>query len=228
MKILIAVLACDNSYYNYLVDKGIRKTWGSRHYSDVEIVYYYGRPDTNCKEENNNIFVNIEDTFTNISKKNLKFFEYILKNKTFDFLYRVNASSYVNVSNLKQLIKNWKKTKVYSGLCSTYINEQNVGIPFVSGAAFCMTPDIVKLVLDNKEKINHNYIDDIGLGDLLIRQLNIIPFNLRRQDIFTLDEAKNQLDLSQTHYLMRGHGNTINNFKSYVEFMTAIDKKLNF
>ena len=53
-------------------------------------------------------------------------------------------------------------------------------IPFVSGSGFWLSRDIVNIILNNKNKLNKNLVDDVSIGDLLS---NINKSKLDRYDL---------------------------------------------
>ena len=159
-KILISILSLAQPPYNKL-EKAIRNTWGSIIDKDVEIIYYYGNS-KEIKLVGDKLFLNHPEGLYNIGHKTLKMYEFILQNFKFDYLFRTNSSSYIDVEKLKLFISDKSLEKFYSGIIGDY-----AGIKFVSGSGYFLSRDLIKLVVDNKNKWNHTLIDDVALGDLL-------------------------------------------------------------
>lgn len=196
MKLLIGVLACDDEIFTPLINNGIKTTWGCEKHDNVEIVYYYGKKGHTFQEDSN-VYLDIEESRPNIGHKTLKFFEYILKNKRFDFLFRTNASSYVNIKNLQKYLGD----KPFSGFYSGFIGREN-GVDFASGSGYTITPDLVSLSVNRQEYFNHSMIDDVALSNQL-RAFGHIPLAARRQNFFEPENVFNDIDKTQFHYRCR-------------------------
>jgi hypothetical protein len=95
---------------------------------------------------------------------------------------------------LKDYLEDKPRTNFYSGIIGNYNN-----ILFASGSGFAISKDVVKLVLQKKEKWNHNFIDDVSLG-LLLRELNVFPTLASRLDIQKVD---NETPMNYYHYRIK-------------------------
>ena len=95
MKILISVLSLNKEPYVGL-EKTIRETWGAEQHKDVEVIYYYGDyNETNM--EGDRLFLDSPEGLMNVGHNTLKMYEYVLGNYDFDYIYRTNSSSYINI-----------------------------------------------------------------------------------------------------------------------------------
>lgn len=176
MKILISVLSLNKEPYIGL-EKTIRETWASENHEDVEVIYYYG--DSNeIKLIGDRLFLDSPEGLMNIGHKTLKMYEYILENFTFDYIFRTNSSSYVNIEKLKEFISDKPKEKFYSGVIGTF----NGGLKYASGSGYFISKDLVNVVILNKGDWDHRIIDDVSLGKLM-GGMNITIYEGRRYDI---------------------------------------------
>ena len=160
-KILIVVLSFDKEPYVSL-ENTIRNTWAREKPEGVEIIYYYG----NSKEDKllgDKLYLNSPEGLRNVSKKTLKMYEYVFENFEFDYVYRTNSSSYVNITKLKEFIVDKPLNKFYSGV----VGNSPQGIKFASGSGYFISHDLIELVLNNKNKWDNSLIDDVALGKLL-------------------------------------------------------------
>ena len=211
MKILISVLSLNKEPYVGL-EKTIRETWASESHEDVEVIYYYG--DSNeIKLVGDRLFLDSPEGLMNIGHKTLKMYAYILENFTFDYIFRTNSSSYVNIEKLKEFISDKPKEKFYCGGVGNYN-----GIPFASGSGYFLSRDMVELVLEHRNEWNHSFIDDVSLG-MLIGKRGYKIYNGIRSDV----GINSHLDLSYYHYRVKDAGNRNND----ISLMKSLYKKIN-
>jgi len=108
-KILISVLSLEQEPYISL-EKTIRDTWANKSYPNVDIIYYYGGSDE-IKMIGDKFYSNTPEGLYNIGYKTLNMFDYTLNNMEFDYIFRTNSSSYVNIEKLLDFIKDKPKEK---------------------------------------------------------------------------------------------------------------------
>jgi hypothetical protein len=194
MKILISVLSLNREPYIGL-EKTIRETWASERHKDVEVIYYYG--DSNeIKLTDDRLFLDTPEGLMNIGYKTLKMYEYILENYEFDYLFRTNSSSYVNIEKLKEFIRDKPNEKFYSGTEGKYN-----GVPFASGSGYFLSKDNVEFVLEHRNEWDHTLIDDVSLGKLLTNRGIKIMGGKRLDIVNTL-----HIDLNHYHYRVKNKG----------------------
>ena len=184
MKILILVLSCnDNGIYSKFFESQ-KNTWDSIDVEGVETFYFFGDHDKN-EIIDNKILVDVKEVFvdphgksiaTNAGLKTLKTFE-LIQNMEFDYVFRTNSSSYIDKKLLHNYIVNKPITEYYSGVIGHHGN-----IVFASGSGFFLSKDLIKLLVDNKEKWDHTLIDDVLIGSLL-KNFNISPQPNPRFDV---------------------------------------------
>jgi len=175
MKILILVLSYnDNRIYSDFY-KAQKETWDSEKIDEIETYYYFGNHNKN-EIVDRNILLNVTDNFKNCGHKTIKAFE-LIKDFEFDYVFRTNSSSYVDKKMLLEYIKTKPKFNYYSGVIGKYQD-----IDFASGCGYFISKDLINLVLNEKDKWSHEFIDDVAIAKLLFEN-NIIPSNNDRFDV---------------------------------------------
>jgi len=202
MKIIILVLSSNNNKYNRL-NETLRKTCFSENNEDIEIFYYYGNSDK-LYQENENIYCPVEETVNNIGRKTISAFEWVLNNKSFDYIFRTNESSYIDLYNLKKFIEDKPRHNFY---CANPIFVNGL---WVGAGVYFLSKDVVDLVSKYKQNIHHELPDDVALG-FLMHDLKIPLAEMTKEtlgtwdniDFFNLPEDK--IDFTQFYYRCRCH-----------------------
>ena len=178
-KILILILGCENSPFIEIQKNGQETTWAIDN-NNIYYYYYSDNIDKNYIKDNKYIYVKGKECIENCNKKTIDVFEYVLENFEFDYIYRTNISSYININNLISYCNNISNdNNFYGGLCG-YWKELN--IHFASGSGFLISKNLVSLLVTNKIFINYSHMDDVGIGEFLMRH-NINIINIPRIDI---------------------------------------------
>jgi len=204
MKILILVLSLwDNDIYTEFY-KMQKCTWDSINIDDVDVYYYFGNFNNDVIVDDK-IFLNINEALYNCGVKTLKCFD-LVKEFEFDYIFRTNSSSYID----KELLKNWlidkPKYRFYSGI----IGNHN-GIYFASGSGYIISRDVFDLILKNKDRWDHNYIDDVSLG-LLLKNLNILPIESIRFDV-----TNDEISPNYFHYRLKSENDRQDDIKNMIK-----------
>jgi hypothetical protein len=175
MNILILVLSVDDQNFYTNLYKKQKDTWDSEIVDGVKTMYYFGNAEDNfiIKE---NIYINIKEELTLCGYKTLKAFE-LIKNLEFDYIFRTNSSSYVDKKLLLEFIKDKPKKNFYSGVIGNYN-----GLSFASGSGYFLSKDLLNYILENKSQWNHQLIDDVAVGIMML-QKNIKIFPGKRFDL---------------------------------------------
>lgn len=182
MRILILVLSYqDNSFYTKMCETQ-RETWDSEEIEDITTFYYFG----NCNDNmiiDNNILLSIDEELLNCGHKTIKCLE-MIKNLDFDYIVRTNSSSYIDKKLLKNFLIDKPKTNYYAGVVGNH-----EGIKFSSGSCYILSKDLVGVILENQDKWNHNYIDDVSLS-ILLSDNGVKPCSAPRFDIEPMTDIK--------------------------------------
>ena len=189
MKVIISVLSIDDSSSFSALEKIIRETWYNLNEPGFEIFFYYGNHDKN-EIIGDKIFTNTGERYHNCGHKTVKMFELVYNNFDFDYIFRTNLSSYVDITELKNFLQGMPKNNFYCGSFG-----EAAGIPFCSGSGYFLSRDLVEKVIINKSNWDHSLIDDVSLG-LLLNNLGVERTLGRRYDFVSGLE----IDLSNYHY----------------------------
>lgn len=111
------------------------------------------------------------DGIKDVGYKTIETFEWSLKNRNFDYIFRVNSSSYVDIKKLIQFVNSIKTDTLYAG---NVLYLKMLDLNFVSGSAIILDKYSVKKIVSNKAIWDHNIIDDVALGKLC-KAINIPP-----------------------------------------------------
>jgi len=170
MRLIIAIICCIDDRGEYLqLSNHIKKTWGNQNRDEAQIFYLWAN---NYKKKDNNDFIaNVEESYGALLKKFLYFLQHI-KDWDFDYVFRVNCGSYVDIDNLFLFLKDKPKEKFYCGIKGSYGD-----IKFASGSGFILSKDLVELSVQYKDTFGVDHIDDISFGRFM--QKHKIPLDER-------------------------------------------------
>lgn len=132
----------------------------------------------------NNLLINTSDNTRNMGLKTILALEWLEENIDYDYVVRPTPSSYINLKNLKNFIFQnlLNEDFVYCGKIQTTNNKFGKSIDFVSGSTIILNKNTVKAIIENKEKWDHEYWDDVALS-ILMRELKIKPQSSDRFDV---------------------------------------------
>ena len=222
MKILILVLS-SNTYPSKRNKSIQKKTWAKNLPKNIKVVFYSSGTETKFNE--GELVVEASSSSYDIGYKNFKAFEWVLKNFEFDYLYRTNTSSFLNLSNLEkhiQKIQNTKSDLLYNGkILNLTKSDSNKKIKFISGSGILFSRKSIELLTKHQKSFNHNEWEDVAIG-LLGEELKIVPTEGSRFDIKG-NIFKQSTPLDKYHYRCR-----IDNHYGYPRFLeTIVMKELN-
>lgn len=188
MKVIISVLS-SNSYPFTELENSIRETWVNLNEPNFKIFFYYGNHNKN-EIVGDKILTDSDEGLFNVGHKTIKMFELIFNNFEFDYIFRTNLSSYVDIIELKNFLQDMPKNNFYCGSFG-----EAAGIPFCSGSGYFISRDLVEKVIINKSNWDHSLIDDVSLG-LLLNNLGVERTLGRRYDF----DKGLEMDLTNYHY----------------------------
>ena len=172
MKILVLVPSCNNGIYNEL-DYAIKNTWGKCLHDNVEVLYYFGYSDNKsiplqgeAIQEGKDIICGYIENMPNIGRKTVCAFEHVYQNYEFDYIFRCCSGSYIDINKMLKAIEDKPKEKYYGGVIVKQARH-SAGQPFISGAGYFLSRDLVQYIVQNKEKWNYALPDDIALSVIL-------------------------------------------------------------
>ena len=123
-----------------------------------------------------------------IGLKTILAFKYLLDNYEFDYLFRTNTSSYLDVPNLLDYLEKKPRKNIYAGVIGTTFGKTR----FASGAGILLSRDIVQRISDNSDLWKHGLVDDVAIADLVatFQDPSVNVSELPRLDFASLEEAK--------------------------------------
>lgn len=167
-KVLILVLSTDKQWYGRLAATS-SATWDSVDVPGVETVFYFAKSDQPNTDKM--LFTYSDDDFWSMGKKTLAAFDYALANRDFDYVFRANASLYVDKLGLLKYVQDKPSNGLALGVLAPGSHN---GEPFLYlwGPGYLLSRDIVQLVVNNKEQWDHTVTDDNAIS-LLLNQLSV-------------------------------------------------------
>lgn len=136
--------------------------------------FFKAKVDLNSRE----ILTNVPDLYSLIGAKTIDAFDASIRELDFDYIFRTNVSSYLDLKGLQRFVAAKPRNSFYAGAIGNH-----EGIDFASGCGYFISRDLVIKVLSNRELWDHNYIDDVSLGKLLTQDLNIDIQEVKRVDL---------------------------------------------
>ncbi len=181
MKVLMLIISSDTDP----VYQEHRKIWSSYMNSNSQIdTYFIQYRDGPQEIEGNTFWLNGKESFQSIITKTLDSLDYFLKIKSYDFIVRTNMSSLWNFNALLSYLETLPSEKVYNGIIGNHM-----GIYFASGSGFIMTPDVAKLLIENRSITESvKIIDDVDIG-FTLEKIGITPSLGRRNDTLVYDKT---------------------------------------
>jgi len=201
-EIIIMVLGCESEPFISIENDGIRKTWVNNCPPNVKIIYYYGHNDETILK-NDKLYVKSPEGLYNIGYKTIESFKYIKENYKYQYIFRTNISSYIDIKLLLKYIEDKPKENFYNGIVGNH-----AGIIFSSGAGYFLTPDLIELVLKNQNEWNHSFIDDVSLA-LLLGNHGIYPIG--GMDRFDIINNNMFIPNNYYHYRLKDNYGNRNN-----------------
>ena len=152
------------------------------------ITIYYKYNDNNTEEyELIDDILNIKGTETyvpGILEKTIKAFQFVNNNYKFDYIVRSNISTIINFDLLCQQLETnpieygGKKLVLWMiDIPSGITNFEHFGTEYAAGTSIILSKNTVNEIINNKDKLLYNIIDDVSLKLLIDKELNHIKQN---------------------------------------------------
>jgi hypothetical protein len=197
MKLIILILASDNDLY--LQCQNMWRSYMNTH-SNIKsyfIKYKVGLHD-DVILENDTIFINgNECLIPGCLVKTINSIDFLLKTQEFDFIFRTNMSSVVDLHKFYNLLNNYKND--YSGVIGCHNN-----IKFASGAGLLLSKQLCSNLITYKNLLNYNLLDDVSIG-LLFQSNNVSISPLTRFEVYNYENNINQItkEMIENYYHFR-------------------------
>ena len=202
-KVLILVL-CSRNYLSYISSKKQKKIWNKK-FENLQVHHFVGKENQSEREVDyisNNQYkyleINTSDNYENIAQKTLLAFEKISTLYKFDYVFRTNTSSFIDLKKFENYIIKNTDSLDYTGSILKAIE----GDLIASGAGFFLSRENIQIILDNRKYFDTSLPDDVAIARLL-NKFNIKPKNLIRRDLKSIPDPKEILDSKHFHYRCR-------------------------
>lgn len=161
-RVLILVLSTEKDWYGRLAETS-QHTWDAEDIEGVETIFYFGR---SAKESTDKLlYTDCDDGFFDMGRKTLAAFEYALKHREFDYIFRANASLYVHKLGLLRYVQDKPETNLALGVVGTGSHEGEQ-FPFLWGPGYLLSRDVVQKVV-NAGLWDHGLMDDNAISRVL-------------------------------------------------------------
>lgn len=174
-KILILVVSSNDKPYKQMVKTSL-ETWDSFEVDNCETMYYFGTPikdDLSVYIPNQNpkfIFDDVDECYENMGRKMLYTFGWVLNNKDFDYIVRINSSCYCDKKQLAKYIETLPDNNLFAGV---EVEGGATNEKFMwGGTGWVFSKDIIQLIVDNKQHYDHSIMEDVAIGHLM-NKLNV-------------------------------------------------------
>lgn len=220
MRIIILIIAND-SIPQYIEMQSIWKQYMNTH---PNITSFFIKNDITIEspiqyipEENTIYYKDNESLTPGIINKTVKSIEYCLENMEFDYIYRTNLSSFLDLNKMYDYFLKINRIH-YGGV----IGNLDDGMPFASGCGFVLSKYACKYILKNENVLfESNHYDDVAIGNLLNPVYGIE--HISRIDINNMSEEKFIMDENTFHYRCKSDGNHC----VTVDIINKLNNKLN-
>ena len=162
-------MSCRDDFFQNEV-KHIMNTWGSKHSENVDVMYYDGNWE-NTEIDENHIKLTAADGLDFTYLKTYDALCQVMKLDKYDWIFRVNTSTYVNIPLLEKFINTIADEDVLYASELYSLSEACCPEPldiYARGNAFLLSSKMCYTLLH--EGINFRYlkiVDDVAIGNVL-------------------------------------------------------------
>jgi hypothetical protein len=208
-KILVLVLSHTAEPWRTL-EQVQRETWASLAPElGIEVLFLNNDPKAHpasvAYRVGDKIFAPCRDGLYDIGHKTLLGFEHCLRCHEFDYIFRTNSSSYVDLPVLQRACEGFPRNLRYSGVHMSF-----GPVWYASGCGYTISRDLVEKVVAGQDQWDHTLIDDVSLGKLIHQLTGVTVTPAPRLDLtgkpFTVPQVREFLltsSLPGTYYHYR-------------------------
>jgi hypothetical protein len=138
-------------------------------------------PKYNFNMHNQILMVESWSLYFLFGRRAIALYDWFLKNRSEDFLFCTNTSSYVHK---KKLLNEVQKLDPSEAIYAGYLLPEGEKQQFVSGAGRLLSRKSVELLVNNWEKYSHEGLEDVSHGRLM-KSLGVPALALSRVDLPT-------------------------------------------
>lgn len=157
--ILILVVSFDEPPYDKMITTS-QNTWDSIDVEGCNTIFYCGATDN--KHKVNVVYLPVSEGLFNMGRKLLLAFQYVLSNYKFDYMARVNSSTYVDKKELIKYVQTLPET-IFAGLEV----KRPESFDYIWGFSYIISRDIVQRVVGHQERWEHQFIEDESLSKVV-------------------------------------------------------------
>lgn len=159
-KVIIAVISSQYPPYGKMM-RTSQNTWDSIQVEGVETIYYCGQPVQ--ENSHNTIYFDIKEDLFTMGQKDIMAYRWMLKNKDWDYMCRINSSCYVNKKNLIKYVQTLQDKDLFSGLEVT----GDVYPWMWGGGQYLISRDVVQRMVDMESQWDHSIMEDRAMSKLV-------------------------------------------------------------
>jgi hypothetical protein len=155
MKIIVLVLTHNDPLYNFF-DRIKEKYLKSK---NIEFKFLYNSVDMSL----NDLKANKINYYTDegpIPAMLKKFIDFIKQNRDYDYVIRVNSSTFINIDKIIELLQHQNEKDLYMGFFEKDWN-------FCSGALNIFSKSVIDRIVEGKDFLSYNIEDDLSIGNYL-------------------------------------------------------------
>jgi hypothetical protein len=169
-----SILACGKAL------RTIGATGALKYYRNLTGSWTAKRP---VVQEGDRVVTGVPESYLNANPKTIAGLRHVLNTYDFDYIFRTNTSTYINLKLLEKFIETLPDRGYYGGFEAEY-----GGVRFASGTGILLSRDVAQMIVEDPEW-EFELIDDVAIGRCMRRMgVDLQPFD--RVDV--LDRA--QLD----------------------------------
>lgn len=174
-KILILSMSCNDEFFVNQVNK-IKETWGKDIidgvYSNIDFMSYDGwEKNHSYDKEKLVLHLRCEDDLDNTYKKTYYALNVIQKSFDYDYVFRTNTSTYVNVPLLNEFVQSLDNDEILWTSELYSLVESNTPYPlnlYGRGNGLLLSRKLIDIILkDGISLLYEEHVDDVMIGNVL-------------------------------------------------------------
>jgi hypothetical protein len=207
LKVLFLIPVCDHKP----IWVAHQKIWSSYMHSDPEHVKaYFMKADPHLASryriDGDVIWCQCQESYIpGIVNKTLLSMECILPQiDQFDYVIRVSSSSFYHFPRLIAYLESLPRGRCYRGVIGCVPEHGE----YASGSGFIVSPDLVKLLVQDQESIKRSLIDDDVVIGIFFREHGVFPVSAPREDIESLEDWNRKKEMTPHFHFRTHHSNS--------------------
>jgi hypothetical protein len=164
------------------------KFWPFQRVLDAVVLYRFNIRLPRVRQSGVNLFVSCPEGLRYLAIKDIAVMKE-LYNQGFEIIYKTTLSSICNHKLFIKKLSEIGSLPYYGGTVIKFGKS-----PFVSGANLMLNRSAIKMILDNRWKLNLGELDDVALGKLLWKEIEITEVSslnlINTNQVFALKERE--------------------------------------